>query len=124
MAERPAPRGHRDDPAYSLFRNIPCRSPGCNRWFCNNAGLTKHMRAKHSFVRLQERPIPHPWELNDFPNPHPEDVDGTTDEGHALEEGEVELREWEHHSLLCGVYYLLSARLTCSVSVFHSDAMR
>src|ERR1700677_4503131 len=70
MAERPAPRGHRDDPAYSLFRNIPCRSPGCNRWFCNNAGLTKHMRAKHSFVRLQERPIPHPWELNDFPNPH------------------------------------------------------
>ena len=117
MANRPVPRPN--NAASSQVRKIPCRSPGCNRWFCNNAGLTKHMRTKHAFVQPHERPIPHPsWELNDFP-----DFDGALDEGHAPEDGQGELREWEHHPLLCGVYHLLSAQPTFSVCLFRSDAM-
>ena len=107
----------------SLVCNIPCRSPGCNRWFCNNAGLTKHMRAKHSFVQPHERPIPHPWELNDIPVPHSEDFEGTMGEGQVID-GQDEGREWEHHLFLCCAYSLLSARPTFSLSLFHSNTMR
>jgi hypothetical protein len=74
------------------------------------------MQTKHSIVQPQECPIPHPWELNNFPDPNAEDFNNTMDEGHAPD-GEGELREWEHHSILCGVYHLLSTWLTCSVSL-------
>jgi hypothetical protein len=89
---------------HNLFA-IPCRSPGCNRWFRNNAGLTQHMRAKHFIAPIQqpERPGLAP----DIPDP-PEDVDAPA----APLGGEVPLQEdrqqaeWEYHPLLCGMYSL------------------
>ena len=124
MAERHLPGGRRYRrfhvrPTFSRIRNIPCRSPGCDRWFCNNAGLTNHMRAKHSSVQPQQRPIPPPWVANDAPDP-PEGFDAMMDEDHAPVERERELREWEHHTLLCGVFcfhfYLLNQHAHCSFS--------
>ncbi|KAI9441589.1 hypothetical protein H4582DRAFT_2110402 [Lactarius indigo] len=92
---------------------IPCRSPGCGRWFCNNTGLTKHMRSKHRIPPLQAHPIPTPWPLaadnsdpqpiddpqfiDDWPNSPPPDPPPADGGVHEEEEGP----EWEFHPSLC-----------------------
>ncbi|KAH9019352.1 hypothetical protein EDB85DRAFT_1873220 [Lactarius pseudohatsudake] len=86
------------------LRKIPCRSPGCNRWFRNNAGLTKHMRTKHLVPPLsrQERPIPAPQLFDDAPDVPPPDFDPTMDRNVDEEEdGDGEGPEWEYHPALC-----------------------
>ncbi|KAI9431568.1 hypothetical protein H4582DRAFT_2113416 [Lactarius indigo] len=53
-------------------QKVPEAERGCGRWFCNNAGLTKHMRSKHWIPPLQAHPIPTPWPLaadNSDPQP-------------------------------------------------------
>lgn len=88
----------------SLSRTIPCRSPGCNRWFCNNAGLTQHMRAKHLIAPIRQPERPNPWPLVD-PNAPPEEHDAPMGEDVPVEEvGEGS--EWEYHPLLCGMFLL------------------
>lgn len=59
------------------------------------------MRAKHTIIQPQERPIPPPWQL-DVPNPPPEDFDALDVDAH--DEGEGGRPEWEHHALLCGAF--------------------
>ena len=89
----------------SIFRTIPCPLPGCNRWFCNNAGLTQHTRAKHLIppLRQPERPVLAPWPLDDEPNPPSENVDALMD-GDMPSEANGLGFEWEHHPLLCGTF--------------------
>ncbi|KAI9439187.1 hypothetical protein H4582DRAFT_2111330 [Lactarius indigo] len=95
------------------IRKIPCCSPGCGRWFCNNASLTKHMRSKHRIPPLQAHPIPTPWPLaadnsdpqpiddpqfiDDWPNSPPPDPPPADGGVHEEEEGP----EWEFHPSLC-----------------------
>ena len=87
-----------------MFRTIPCPSPGCNRWFCNNGGLTKHMRARH-LVAPQRQParadLSAPL-LDDIPPPG--DSDAPLGGDASVEDGEG--FEWEHHPLLCGTLSL------------------
>jgi hypothetical protein len=111
-------------PGSSPFRNIPCRAPSCNRWFCNYAGLTQHMRAKHPVVQRQERPIPPPWVENDIPDPPPGDFDALFDEDYAPVEGERDLRELEHHPVLCGVCFHFFCSTSTLTTLIHSNAMR
>ena len=90
---------------FTISRMIPCRSPGCNRWFCNNAGLTQHTRAKHLIAPLRQPVRPNPWPLGDIPDP-PQDDFAPMDEDPPIEEVE-EGDEWEYHPLLCGMGSLL-----------------
>jgi hypothetical protein len=110
--------------ASPLFPKIPCRSPACNRWFCNNAGLTQHMRAKHPFTQPQERPNPPPWPLEEVVPP-PEDFDIPMDvDADDQGEGSVIMPEWEHHPLLCGKVSSLPVWLTRrSLALFPSNTM-
>lgn len=101
-------------PAASTLHTIPCPSPGCDRWFCNRGGLTKHMRARHRIAPLRqpERPNPAPRSLDDglaqedFDVPLGEDVPVTE---------VVDRSEWEHHPLLCG---------TVLLSIFSTEALK
>jgi hypothetical protein len=112
---------HEVNPPTSLsLRKIPCRSPGCNRWFCNNAGLTKHMRTKHLVPPLpvQECPILAPQLFDDAPNPPAPDLDAPMDGG-MDEGGGQECPEWDYHATLRGTFSLLTQQLTCSLILFY-----
>ncbi|KAI9432304.1 hypothetical protein BJY52DRAFT_1132806 [Lactarius psammicola] len=94
-------RSQVDPPTSFAIRKIPCRSPGCNRWFVNNAGLTKHMRTKHM---VQERPIivPPSRLLADAPDSPPPDFDAHWQmNGDLDDEGGEDGPEWEYHGTLC-----------------------
>ncbi|KAH8977117.1 hypothetical protein EDB86DRAFT_3068012 [Lactarius hatsudake] len=98
-----------DPPSSLSLHKIPCRSPGCSRWFCNNAGLTKHMRSKHRIPPLQARPIPTPWPIEDLDpqpinNPQPIDNDWPNSpppDFNIPNGGVSEGPEWEFHPYLC-----------------------
>ena len=88
----------------SMFRTIPCLSAGCNCWFCNNGGLTKHMRARHLVAPQWQpaRPDLSTPLLDDIPPPG--DADAPLGGDAFVEDGEG--FEWEHHPLLCGTLLL------------------
>ena len=114
MAQPPNPPTHLVDglPVSSLYRKIPCRAPGCNRWFCNNAGLTKHMRTKHSFTQPQEHREPPNWQVDEVPDPPledlnpPEDLNALVNLVAPVPEERVQQSEWEYHTHLCGEFSL------------------
>ncbi|KAF8258727.1 hypothetical protein EI94DRAFT_1774111 [Lactarius quietus] len=80
--------------------SIPCWSPGCQHWFYNNSGLTKHMQAKHSIPTLPwpEHPNFAPWLFDNIPPA--EDFDAPLGGDLPVKEN-GEGFEWEHHALLC-----------------------
>jgi hypothetical protein len=99
---------HLVDGPSTLYRKIPCRAPGCNRWFCNNAGLTKHMRAKHSFSQPREHREPPDWQVDEVPDPPPEDLNAPADGAAPVPEERARGSEWEYHTHLCGEFSLPS----------------
>ncbi len=102
-----------DPPTSFSLHNIPCQSPGCNRWFCNNAGLTKHMRTKHLIPPLQGRPILAPPLFDDAPDPPPPDFDAPMN-GDVDDEEDEGGPKWEYHATLRSMFSL-ATRLTCSL---------
>jgi hypothetical protein len=105
-------------PLPAIFPTIPCLSPGCNRWFRNNSGLTKHTRARHLIAPQQQpvRPDLAPWLLDDIP---PLEDFGAPVGGDVPVEEDGEGFEWEHHPLLCGTF-LLSVYSIEALSVLRS----
>ena len=102
MAQPPNPPTHPVAGASSLYRQIPCRAPGCKRWFGNNAGLTKHMQTKHSFTQPREHREPPHWQLEEDPDP-PDVFNAPADVA-----APVRRSEWEYHPHLCGEFSLLA----------------
>lgn len=50
---------------------VPCRFPGCNRWFGNKAGLTQHVNRFHPTVTtIGPRPIPEQPECHEADEPN------------------------------------------------------
>jgi hypothetical protein len=92
-------------PLPAIFPTIPCLSLGCNRWFRNNSGLTKHTRARH-LIAPQQQPVCldlAPWLLDNIP---PLEDFGAPVGGDVPVEEDGEGFEWEHHPLLCGTFLL------------------
>jgi hypothetical protein len=59
------------NPPHRNWRLLPCLSPGCNRYFHNRSGLTKHVRSKHTHTF----PVPQPRIRNASPPPRiPDDL--------------------------------------------------
>ena len=110
-------------PSPSIFGTIPCPSPGCNRWFRNNGGLTKHRRARHQIAPQQQPEPPNlaPWLSDDIP---PGDFDAPAGGDTPVDDGEG--FEWEHHPLLCGTLSLsiFSTEGLTAVPVYPSDAVQ
>lgn len=106
MAQPPNTLTHLVDGLSSLYCKIPCHTPGCNRWFCNNAGLTKHMQTKHSFAQLREHQEPPNWQVEEVPNPPPDGFNAPADVAVPVPEERVWRSEWEYHTHLCGEFSL------------------